>query len=169
MDPFNGGGGYHAQQPLMSIGGGSQQGLGVGHSHSHHGSGRLPAGLHQTNALGEVYGGGQNGMYALQGGVGVGTAAAAAAVLQGQGTFGPSHHHLSGGPLHGLQPQSIDGYVLQGSSVHGQGGGPGPGLSPSHAHGPGFGGVSSFGNVSGFGGGGSLNDPYQRSSFGYGM
>jgi len=74
-------------------------------------------------------------------GVGVGAAAdAAAVVLQGQGTFG--------GPLHGLQPQSIDGYILQGSSAHGQGGGMG------------FSGVLSFGNVSEFGGGGSSNDPY---------
>jgi hypothetical protein len=84
-------------------------------------------------------------------GVGVGAAVAAAAVvLQGQGMFGPSHHHLSRGPLHGLQPQSIDGYILQGSSAHGHGQGGGLGFS----------GVLSFGNVSKFGGGGSSNDPY---------
>lgn len=147
MDHF---GGYHNQQALVNIALGSQ-GMGIGHGP--HGAGRhMPQGLHQANPLADVYGA-QNGIYSLQGGPG----------LQGQGTFGQTHLTPQ---LHNLQPQSIDGYVLQGNSSHNQG------LSPSHSHGGGFPGASTFANVSPFGGvglAGSLNDPYQMSSFGYGM
>lgn len=136
MDPFSG---YH-NQSLMVLG---AQGI----HHSPHGGGRhIPQALHQPNPLGDVYGT-QNGMYAMQGG-------------PGQGNFNASHLNAQ---LHGLQPQSIDGYVLQGNSSHGQG------ISPSHAHGSGFTGVSTFANVNAFGGAGTLNDPYQRSTFGYGI
>lgn len=71
---------------------------------------------------------------------------------------GYTQAHLST-PLHALQPQSIDGYVLQTTSSH----------NPALAHG--FNGAS-FSNVSPFTKGiftRSLNIPEQRSAFGYGM
>ncbi|KAL0059676.1 hypothetical protein AAF712_013579 [Marasmius tenuissimus] len=96
----------------------------------------------QGNSLGEVYGG-QNGLYSLQG---------------SNGSYGTPLTSQ----LHGLGPQSIDSYVLQGNSSHAQG------LS-----GNGLMGASSFGGVNHFGGAGlhnAISDPYnQRSSFGYGM
>jgi hypothetical protein len=107
----------------------------------------MPQGLHQANPLVDVY---QNGMYPIQGAPG----------LQGQAAFGDAHL-----AAHSLQPQSIDGYVLQGNPGH-------QGLSASHAHGGGFSAVSTYANVNPFGGAGmtgALNDPYQRSTFGYGM
>jgi hypothetical protein len=69
-------------------------------------------------------------------------------------------NHL-GSQLHSMQtPSSIDGYVLQGNSPHNQG------ISPSHSNGGGFG--SNFAGINQFGT--SVNDPYQRSSYGgYGM
>ena len=76
--------------------------------------------------------------------------------MHGQGSFGQSHINAQ---MHGLQPQSIDGYVLQGNSSHNQT------LPPQHGSSyP----AASFAN---FGGAvnGALNDPYQRSAFGYGM
>jgi hypothetical protein len=151
MDHF-GGSGYHNPQAVvhMTLG---NQGMGLGpdprgagrHSNQSH---------HQPNALTDVYGS-QTNLYTPQG----------ASAIQGQGSFGQSHLNPQ---LHGLQPQSMDGYVLQGASNHIQA------ISPSHPHGGGFsGGPSAFPNVSAFGyighGSGSLNGPYQRSNFGYGM
>jgi hypothetical protein len=106
--------------------------------------GRLPPSIHQGNPLRDVYGG-SNGLYSNQ------TAFAQSPVSAG---------------LSGLQTSPIEGYVLQSNSGHSQG------LSPSQTHSNGFG--SAFGNgVSGLSGTGgfatSLNDPYARSSFGYGM
>ncbi|KAF9263107.1 ARM repeat-containing protein [Marasmius fiardii PR-910] len=97
----------------------------------------LGSGRHlQGNAIADVYGS-QNSLYSLQ----------------GAGSYGTP---LS--QLHSLQPQSIDNYVLQGSSSHNQNG---------------FSGTASFGGVSHFGGAAlhnALGDPYhQRSTFGYGM
>lgn len=69
-------------------------------------------------------------------------------------------------PMHGLQQSSIDGYVLQNNSSHNHG------LTPPHAHGHGGGFSNAFANVNSFPAVGltsSLNDPYSRSSFGYGM
>jgi hypothetical protein len=79
--------------------------------------------------------------------------------MPGQGNFGQSHLNPQ---MHSLQPQSIDGYVLQGNSSHNQG------LGQQHA---GAFPTPSFSTLPGFGAGlsGSLNDPYQRSAFGYGM
>ncbi|KAJ7596798.1 ARM repeat-containing protein [Mycena floridula] len=71
-----------------------------------------------------------------------------------QGSFGQAHMGSH------LQPQSIDGFVLQGNSSHSQA------LSPPHSHNSGFS-NGSFTNH--FGGASLLNDPYQRSAFGYGM
>ena len=69
----------------------------------------------------------------------------------GQGPLPPSPHHS-------LPGQAIDGYVLQGNSGHNQG------ISPSHPLGGGFsGGSFPFPTP------GAMNDPYQRSNFGYGM
>ncbi|KAF5377307.1 hypothetical protein D9615_006384 [Tricholomella constricta] len=141
-------GGYH-NQPGMQSGianlGLGNQGMGAPHNGGRH----LPTSLHQPNPLADVYGP-QNGLYSMP---------------QAQASF--SQAHLAGTQLHGLQPQSIDGYVLQGNSSHNQGG-----LSSSHSHGGGFSG-GSFASVSPFAGAGlsgSLNDPYQqRSNFGYGM
>jgi hypothetical protein len=93
---------------------------------------------HQGNPLTDVYSA-QNGLYS-------------------QASYG-----ALGSQLHALQPQSIDGYVLQGSSSHSQG------ISPSHSSG--FSGAS-FAGIGHFGGSAlhnTLNDPYQRTAFGYGM
>lgn len=84
---------------------------------------------HQGNPLADMYG--QNGLYS-------------------QANFGQSHH---------IQPQSIDGFVLQGNGNHSQG------LS-SLSQGAGFSGAS----FNHFGGAGLHSDPYQRvTAFGYGM
>jgi hypothetical protein len=145
MDHF-GGGSYHSQQVLAGMALGNQS-IGLGH----HGPGRpMATGIHPGNPLDQVYA----PQYTLQ----------AAASLQGQASFGQGHLNAQ---LHGLQAQSIEGYVLQGTSTHNQ-----P-LSHSVSQGGVFSGVSTFANVSPFGGvrlsGSPLNDPYQRSSFGYGM
>ncbi|KAG6837202.1 hypothetical protein H0H93_013070 [Arthromyces matolae] len=130
--------GYHVQPTMSGLGLGSQ-GMAVGHGI--HAGGRLPN--HQTNPLTDIYAG-QNGLYPI---------------AQSTASF----NHLSGSPLHTLQPQSIDGYVLQGNSSHNQGG-----LSSSHSHGGGFS-SSSFGAP--FASNGistSFTETYQRN-FGYGM
>jgi hypothetical protein len=109
----------------------SNQGLSPGHPSRH-----LPQGL-QAN-ISDLYGNGGN-VYGIP-----------------QAQAGFTQGHL-GTPLHALQPQSIDGYVLQ--STSGQG---------THNS---FNGAS-FTNVSPLTEGTlalSLNDPYQRSAFGYGM
>lgn len=135
MDHF---GGFHNQQALVNMAL-TNQGMGTPHVAGRH----LPQGL-ASNPLADVYGG-SNGMYAMP---------------QGQGSFGQTHLTPQ---MHALQPQSIDGYVLQGNSSHNQG------VPQSHT--VGFAG-GSFANISPFAGAtlaGSLNDPYQRSAFTYGM
>lgn len=135
MDHFAGG--FHNQQALANMGLGSQ-GMGTPHTPGRH----LPQGL--PNPLVDVYGT-VNGLYPLP---------------QTQATFGQLHPAAQ---MHNMQPQSIDGYVLQGNSSHNQG--------LTQSHGNGFSGVS-FASINPFGGAslaGSLNDPYQRSTFGYGM
>ncbi|KAG7090722.1 hypothetical protein E1B28_009814 [Marasmius oreades] len=96
----------------------------------------LSSGRHlQGNSVADVYSG-QSSLYSLQ----------------NAGTYGTP---LS--QLHSLQPQSIDNYVLQGSSSHSQNG---------------FTGNAPFGGVNHFSGAAlhnALGDPYQRSAFGYGM
>ncbi|KAA1468407.1 ARM repeat-containing protein [Dentipellis sp. KUC8613] len=128
-----GGGGYHNQQALVSMALGNQ-GMGLA-PHS--------AGRHmQANPLADVYSG-QNGLYPLQG--------------QNGSALGQSGLHA---PMHGLQPHSIDGYVLQGNSSHNQG---------LASHSGGFANVSAFNSFPNVGMAGTLNDPYQRASYGYGM
>jgi hypothetical protein len=61
------------------------------------------------------------------------------------------------GPIHGLQPHALDGYVLQSNAGHG------PHQSAFSA----FGGVGS--SFPGVGVTNGLADPYQRTSFGYTM
>ncbi|KAF9015412.1 ARM repeat-containing protein [Cyathus striatus] len=101
------------------------------------GSGRhLVQGLN-ANPLTDVYGG-PNGLYPMQ----------------SQPSF---TQHLTP-QMHALQPQSIDGYVLQGNSPHNQ--------SHSSFSGASFTGVGPFNGATLAS---SLSDPYQRSSFGYGM
>ncbi|KAG5654281.1 hypothetical protein H0H81_005130 [Sphagnurus paluster] len=139
-------GGYHGQPAMPSsiatLGLGNQSMVGP---HNGAGARHIPASLHQSNPLADVYGA-QNGLYNMP---------------QTQASF--NQIHLGGSQLHGLQPQSIDGYVLQGNSSHNQGG-----LSSSYSHGGAFSGAS-FPSASPFAGAGiSLNDPYQKS-FGYGM
>jgi len=140
MDHF---GGYHNQQTLVNMTLGNQ-GMGL----APHGAGRHL----QANPLADVYNS-QTGLYSLQGGAGLQS--------QAQSALGQSGLHA---PIHGMQPHSIDGYVLQGNSSHNQN-------LPSHS--AGFSGVSTFGGMNSFPNvgitGGGLNDPYQRSSFGYGM
>ncbi|KAF8641150.1 hypothetical protein AX17_000788 [Amanita inopinata Kibby_2008] len=125
-------GSYHNQHPLMSLG---NQGLNVTHGAGRHMSQAIP----QHNPLTDIYG---NGLYPIP---------------QSQTSFGQAQ---LGSGLPGLQPQSIDGYVLQGNSSH-------QGLSPTHGSAYSRG---SFSNVSPFGGAGlasAINDPYQRTAFGY--
>uniref|UniRef100_A0A8H7Y5R9 PUM-HD domain-containing protein n=1 Tax=Psilocybe cubensis TaxID=181762 RepID=A0A8H7Y5R9_PSICU len=103
----------------------------------------IPQG-HSANPLADVYAS-SNGLYSMP----------------AQGNFAQSH--LSA-PMHNLQPPSIDGYVLQGNSSHNQG------LPQQHSHTGSFP-AASFTGLPAFGGAlnGSINDPYQRSAFGYGM
>ncbi|KAF8912896.1 ARM repeat-containing protein [Gymnopilus junonius] len=124
-------GGFPNQQALVNMAL-SNQGMGAAASrHMHQGL--------AGNPLTDMYGS-SSGLYSIP----------------GQGSFGQSHLNTQ---MHGLQTQSIDGYVLQGNSNHNQG------LPQQHT--PSFP-ANSFAN---FGGAvaGSLNDPYQRSAFGYGM
>jgi hypothetical protein len=133
-------GSYHNQQMVNHTL--SNQGMGVPHGG---GTRHMPQPLHQANPLADVYAT-SNGVYPIQ----------------NQASFGQAHMATS--QLHGLQPQSIDGYVLQNNSSHNQG------MSASHSHGGGFSGAS-FANVNHFGGAAGVSgmtDPYQRS-FGYGM
>jgi hypothetical protein len=145
MDHF---GSFHNQQAIANIALGNP-GVGLGH----HGSGRhMPPNIHQGNHMADVYGS-QAPLYSLQG----------PASMQGQGSFNQSHMNAQ---MHALQPQSMDGYVLQGNSGHSQS------LVPAITHGGGFPGASTFANVSHFGNvglDGSLNGQYQRSPYGYGM
>ncbi|KAF9569799.1 ARM repeat-containing protein [Agrocybe pediades] len=94
-----------------------------------------------TNPLADVYGS-ANALYSIP----------------GQGNFGQAH--LSS-QMHALQPQSIDGYVLQGNSSHNQG------IPQQLAHTGSFT-SASFAGLPGFAGT-IAGDPYQRSAFGYGM
>ncbi|KAF9234965.1 ARM repeat-containing protein [Melanogaster broomeanus] len=129
MDGF-GGGGYHGHQAMINMNV-TNQPLGLGH---HSAAGRhLTQNIHASSPMADIYGS-QAGLYGMQ----------------GQGSYG--HSHIAP-QLHGLQPRSIDGYVLQNNSPH----------NPSYS------GVSAYANV-GFnnvGLTGSLNDPYQ--GYGYGM
>jgi hypothetical protein len=127
-------GGYHSQQALVNMAL-SNQGMSLPQSSGRH---------LQGNPLADIYGS-QNGLYSLQ----------ASQASYGQGPLASQ--------LHTLQPQSIDGYVLQNASTHNQA------ISPSHTNG--FSGAS-FAGISHFGGSAlhnTLNDPYQRTAFGYGM
>jgi hypothetical protein len=122
------------QHPLANMQLGNQ-GLNVPHSTGRHMAQALP----QLNPLADIYG---NGVFAMP---------------QSQAPFGQAH---VGSGLHGLQPQSIDGYVLQSTSPH-------QGLSATHGNAYSRG---SFSGVSPFGSSGlanTLNDPYQRTAFGY--
>lgn len=121
-------GGYHSQQALVNMAL-TNQGLGSPSPTRH-----VPQ-AHPTSLV-DVYGS-QGSLYP-------------------QSSYGQSHMSSQ---LHGhLPPQSIDGYVLQGSSSHNQ--------NHLSSHGGGFSG--SFPGVNHFGAA-ALADPYQRSSFGYGM
>ncbi|KAF9454952.1 pumilio-family RNA binding protein [Macrolepiota fuliginosa MF-IS2] len=93
----------------------SNQGMSPAHTPSRH----LPQGL-QGNHLSDIYSA-SNNVYGLP---------------QTQATFTQAH---LGTPIHGLQPQSIDGYVLQSSSSHNQG------LAPSGFNGASFANRSAFG------------------------
>ncbi|KAJ3879349.1 ARM repeat-containing protein [Lentinula edodes] len=126
-------GGYHNQQALVNMAL-SNPVIGLPQNSGRH---------LQGNPLADVYGG-QNGLYSLQS-----QASYAQAPLASQ--------------LHALQPQSIDGYVLQGNPGHSQG------LSPTHTNG--FSGASfaGMGHYTGSVLPNALSDPYQRTSFGYGM
>lgn len=133
------GGGYHNQQALVNMALSSQN---MGLPHAPHGAGRQI----QPNPLADVYNS-QNGLYAMANGGG----------LQAQGSMGGLH-----APVHTMRSHSIDGYVLQGNSSHNQ---------PALANG-GFSNASAFAGVNSFPNAGmaaTLNDPYSRSSFGYGM
>lgn len=153
MAPYSGG--HFGQQAMMNMAL-ANQGIGA---QGHPGitqRGPLAGSMHPSSQLGDVYGTRSSTMY------GLGQNGIAAAGLQNQ----QAALHLQQ-PMHSLQPQTIDGYVLQGSA---------PGLGT---------GANGFGGVNGFNGGmqvpgvasyggsvglaGGLNDPYQRSSYGYSM
>ncbi|KAF7967041.1 hypothetical protein HWV62_36004 [Athelia sp. TMB] len=145
MDHFGGGSASpFNNQPMvnMSL---SNPPMGIPNGGARH----MSNGHMQNNAMADVYGV-QNGLYSSGG-------------IQPQGSFGQAHL----AQLHTMQPQSIDGYVLQGNSGHGQG------ISPSHSHAGGYSGLSGYNNVNAFASGAlgtvSMNDPYQRASFGYSM
>ncbi|KAI0307498.1 armadillo-type protein [Multifurca ochricompacta] len=124
------------QQHLDHFGGyHSQQALAV--NMASHGAGRhLPG-----DPLASVYSG-QNGIYS--------------AGLPGQSQATLSQAGLRG-PIHGLQPHALDGYVLQSNAGH----------APHQGTFSAFGGVGS--SFPGVGVASSLADPYQRTSFGYTM
>jgi hypothetical protein len=128
-------GGFSNQQALVNMAL-SNQGL-AAHSGRH-----VPQGI-SGNPLADIYS--SSGLY----------------TVPGQGNFGQSHLNNQ---VHSLQTQSIDGYVLQGSSSHNQGLPQQTSLTGSFA-------ATSFANIPPFGGSvaGPINDPYQRSAFGYGM
>ncbi|KAH9947956.1 ARM repeat-containing protein [Amylocystis lapponica] len=138
-----GGGGYHQSQQLVNMLGNQGMGMAPSHTNGRHMSHQL----HQAAALADAYSA-PNGVYSLQGGPG----------LQ-QASLSQSIH----GPPLGMQPHSIDGYVMQGSSNHS------PGLTPPpHTHAGSFsGGVSAYAGINSFPAIG-VTDPYQRS-FAYGM
>lgn len=133
-------GGFHNQQALVNMALGSQGMAGL--PHAAHGAGRHI----QPNPLADVYNS-QNGLYPMANGGG----------LQAQGAIGGLH-----APLHTMRSHSIDGYVLQGNSSHNQAALANGGFS----NGSPFAGVNSFPNA---GMAATINDPYSRSSFGYGM
>ncbi|KAH8120673.1 ARM repeat-containing protein [Phellopilus nigrolimitatus] len=116
--------------------------------------------LHPSNQMGDVYGA-RTSLYGLpQNG------AAATAGLHAQQALQLQHQQ----PLHSLQPQTIDGYVLQGNGGHAHGlssGANGFGSVGGFSNGMQVPGVPSFGASVSLNGG--LNDPYQRSTYGYGM
>jgi hypothetical protein len=78
--------------------------------------------------------------------------------MQSRGNYGQSK---LGSQMHSPKPQSFDGYILQGNSSHNQGA-----QSQPHSHANSFN-AGSFTNLPPFAG--SINDPYQRKVFGYGM
>ncbi|KAI0296693.1 armadillo-type protein [Russula brevipes] len=125
------------QQHLDHFGGGfhSQQALAVNmpnHSASRHVPGDPLAGVYS----------GQNGLYTPG--------------LPSQSQAGLSQASLRG-PIHGLQPHALDGYVLQSNAGH----------APHQGAFSTFNGVSS--SFPGVGVANGLADPYQRTSFGYTM
>ncbi|KAL5534613.1 hypothetical protein ACEPAG_1076 [Sanghuangporus baumii] len=119
--------------------------------------GPLAGSIHPSNQLADVYGA-RSPMY------GLGQSNAAATGLHGQ----QASLHLQQ-PIHSLQPQAIDGYVLQGGSGHTH-------ALSSGTNGFGVGnfngsiqlpGVASYGGSVGIANG--INDPYQRATYGYSM
>ena len=150
--PYSAGGHFGQQQAMMNLAL-ANQGLGVGLGQSHPGMAAAAAqrgllgSIHPSGQLSDVYGG-RSGPYGLsQNG----------ASLHGQ-AGGATGLHMQQ-QLHGLQPQMMDSYVLP---------------AGASANGHNLGGAGGFGNgISSYGGAVSLtsglNDPYQRSSYGYGM
>lgn len=150
--PYSAGGPY-GQQAMMNLAL-ANQGLGVGLGQTHPGMAAAAAqrgllgSIHPSGQLNDVYGG-RGGPYGLsQTGLG-------GASLQG-GNATSLHMQQQ---IHGLQPQMMDSYVIPGGAG---------------ANGHGLNGAGGFGNgITGYGGAvgltSGLNDPYQRSSYGYGM
>ena len=153
--PYSAGGHYsHGQQQAMMNLALANQGLGVGLAQTHPG---MAAAAAQRGLLGSVHSTGQlNDVYGARG---------SPYSLPQNGLGGASLHVSQAGlhmqqPLQTLQPQIMDSYVLQGAAAG--------------ANGHGLGGSGAFNNgMTGYGGSvglaGGLNDPYQRSSYGYGM
>ena len=150
-----GGAGHYGQQAMMNLSI-STQGLGQ----SSLNQGRHIGHPLYSNSLSDMHSSARSPIY----GMGPGAQNGISNGLHGHGIQQPLHH-LHNQQLHSLQPQSIDSYVLQAGSGHGL------------SSGNGFAGVGGFSNgiqvsapyASQVGLTSGLNDPYQRSSYGYGM
>lgn len=153
-----GGGASYGQQSMMNLSL-NTQGLGP------QGQSGINQGRHighpvYSNSIGDMHSSARSPIYGLSPGAQNGLGHANG--LHSHGIQQPLHH-LHNQPLHSLQPQSIDSYVLQSGHSHGLGSGNG------------FAGVGGFSNgiqVSAPYAGsltGGLSDPYQRTTYGYGM
>lgn len=159
--PYSAGGHYSRgqQQAMMNLALANQS-LGVGLGQAHPGMAAGTSG--QRGLLGSMHPSGQlNDVYGTRGS----PYGLASNGLGASGLHGPAGQAGGASGLHmqqpmQLQPQMMDSYVLQGAA---------PGTN-----GHGLSGTGGFGNgIAGYGGSvgltNGLNDPYQRSSYGYGM
>ncbi|KAI5115762.1 hypothetical protein M0805_001204 [Coniferiporia weirii] len=152
------GGHYNQQQAMMNLALANQSLGGQAHPGIAQ-RGHVTGSLHPSSQLGDMYGA-RTSVY------GLGQNGTSPVTLHSQQQLHLQHQQ----PLHSLQPQSIDGYVLQGGAGHSHGlssGANGFGSIGGFTNGMQVPGVASFSASVGLAGG--LNDPYQRSSYGYGM
>jgi hypothetical protein len=149
---------YNQQQAMMNLAL-ANQGLNLGQSHP---GMAVQRGLLGSipNQLGDVYGTRGSPYGIAQNGLGAAAAAATGLHAPGNQTGAGSMHMQQPLP-HSLQPQMMDGYVLQGAHSGTNG------LGSTGGFGNGLASVAGYGGSVGIANG--MNDPYQRSSYGYGM